>query len=289
MYNVANFFGYYSVPSPLTKPLTFTGKSATNAVCLSSVNNPNAITLSYSKNNGQWTNYSLYSIIELAKNDTVMFSGANDHFSLNAINRYIFQMTGTIQAAGNIQSLMNFSDSLTDYCYYSMFSDCTSLTKAPQLPVTILANHCYGAMFFKCSKLSSAPYLPATTLAQGCYGSMFSGCTSLTRVPEDYLPATTLVDSCYYQMFYGCTKLSTAPYLPATTLAPNCYYQIFRGCSKLSSINVAFTNWDNNTTYYWVYGVASNGTFTCPTALGTNSTITRGVSKCPTNWTVVNK
>ena len=41
-------------------------------------------------------------------------------------------------------------------------------------------------------------------------------------------------------------------------------------------------------TGYWVYGIASGGTFKCPTALGTNETITRDVSNCPAGWTVVN-
>lgn len=30
-------------------------------------------------------------------------------------------MTGSIEASGNIQSLINFSDSVTDFCYSYMF------------------------------------------------------------------------------------------------------------------------------------------------------------------------
>ena len=56
-------------PSPPTPPtieaLTFTGKSDTNAVQLSAVGSPSAITLNYSKNNGTWTNYTIGDIIEL--------------------------------------------------------------------------------------------------------------------------------------------------------------------------------------------------------------------------------
>ena len=62
-------------------------------------------------------------------------------------------------------------------------------------------------MFSSCSSLTTAPDLPATTLANGCYESMFNGCTSLTTAPE--LPATTLADSCYSGMFSGCSKLNT--------------------------------------------------------------------------------
>lgn len=64
---------------------------------------------------------------------------------------------------------------------------------------------------------------------------------------------------------------------------------MFRDCENLSSIEVMFTSWtDPTSNSMWVQGVASNGTFTCPTALGTNETIARGIDNCPENWTVVN-
>lgn len=36
-----------------------------------------------------------------------------------------------------------------------MFSDCTSLTTAPALPATTLANYCYFNMFVTCSNLNT--------------------------------------------------------------------------------------------------------------------------------------
>ena len=62
-------------------------------------------------------------------------------------------------------------------------------------------------MFYNCSSLTAAPELPATTLADRCYASMFWNCTSLTDAPA--LSATTLAESCYYFMFRGCTSLSS--------------------------------------------------------------------------------
>ena len=113
-----------------------------------------------------------------------------------------------------------------------MFYDCTSLTKAPELPATTLTDSCYYSMFRGCTSLTQAPELPATTLADSCYSYMFQGCTSLTQAPE--LPATTLTVSCYEQMFYGCASLTQAPELPATTLATGCYHYMFRGCASLT-------------------------------------------------------
>lgn len=63
-------------------------------------------------------------------------------------------------------------------------------------------------MFYDCRSLTTAPVLPATTLAQYCYNNMFNSCPSLTAAPS--LPATTLTDYCYANMFYGCTSLSSA-------------------------------------------------------------------------------
>ena len=83
-------------------------------------------------------------------------------------------MSGRIEASGNIQFIHESTGTSRDisqysYCYYYMFSDCTSLTKAPELPATKLADNCYRYMFYKCSSLTQAPALPATTLAGSCY------------------------------------------------------------------------------------------------------------------------
>lgn len=178
---------------------------------------------------------------------------------------------------------------LADYCYSNMFRGCTSLTAAPELPATTLATYCYSGMFNGCKSLTTAPALPVTTLATYCYQYMFSGCTSLSAAPA--LPATTLAADCYSGMFRECTSLTAAPSLPATTLATDCYYYMFNGCTSLASIDVSFSAWTGVTTN-WVTnaGTQATGTktFTCPTALGNDDTITRGNSYCPDGWTVVN-
>ena len=86
-----------------------------------------------------------------------------------------------------------------------MFSDCTSLEKAPNLPATELADYCYCDMFYGCTSLEKAPALPATTLTEDCYSYMFKRCTGLKEIPE--LHATKVADGCYAFMFDGCTKL----------------------------------------------------------------------------------
>ena len=217
--------------------------------------------IEYSINNGKWirTNNKQLSVLS---GDTIRVRGTNNVYDNNT-----FGGTAYFNLSGNIMALIggvNYEDlkelnynrafekifansnvveaselllpatALTDYCYNSMFSGCTSLTTAPELPATTLADACYLTMFEGCTSLTTAPALPATTLADACYEFMFSGCTSLTTAPE--LPATSLAESCYYEMFRSCTSLTTAPELPATTLAKSCYRGLFIGCTGLTSV-----------------------------------------------------
>ena len=123
---------------------------------------------------------------------------------------------------------------LAQSCYSHMFYGCSSLTKAPALPATTLASGCYSYMFRDCNSLTEVPALPATTLASSCYEAMFSSCSSLTEAPA--LPATTLVTYCYVNMFSSCSSLTEAPALPATKMVQNCYYGMFSDCSSLTEV-----------------------------------------------------
>ena len=163
-----------------------------------------------------------------------------------------------------------------------MFSRCSSLTTAPELPATILAIDCYWGMFNGCRSLTTAPELPATKLANNCYSYMFNGCRSLTTAPE--LPATKLAIYCYSNMFVGCTSLTTAPELPATKLVIYCYQYMFQGCISLNSIKCLATNISaSNCTAGWVSGVASTGTFVKAANM---TSWTTGVNGIPSGWTV---
>lgn len=181
---------------------------------------------------------------------------------------------------------------LTSSCYRSMFENCLHLTLSPALPATEMAEDCYYAMFAYCAGLLSAPALPATTLASRCYSSMFKGCTNLTAAPK--LPATTLVTSCYSSMFEGCTNLTAAPELPAPTLTSFCYNNMFKDCTSLNKVTCLATSYINymQSTYQWLAGVASSGTFTknasTPTGSGTSGQYwpTGDASGIPSGWTV---
>ena len=167
-------------------------------------------------------------------------------------------------------------------CYSNMFNGCTGLTKAPSLPATQLANYCYNAMFNGCTGLMEAPELPATQLVDHCYYSMFGNCTGLKVAPN--LPATILAQSCYGFMFASCTGLTAAPELPAKILATNCYSYMFSDCSNLNKITMLATDVSaSDCLKEWVGGVAQTGTFTKVAEV----TLTTGVSGIPSGWTVI--
>ena len=139
-------------------------------------------------------------------------------------------------------------------------------------------------MFSNCSSLTTAPELPAATLTNDCYNYMFSDCSSLTTTPE--LPATVLAMYCYAGMFYGCSSLTTAPELPATALAEGCYSEMFQNCSKLSTITMLATDISaGGCLSGWVKGVASTGIFYKNKDMHTLPT---GVNGIPEGWTVQN-
>ena len=191
-------------------------------------------TMEYSVNGGEWASLGT---------TTVTFGGNYGDLRLRAQNEngtngsgIVFGNVTPVSCSGDIRTLVDYENYSTVYTgnakFNGLFYRCSSLTKAPELPATTLANSCYNGMFARCSNLTKAPELPATTLASDCYKDMFSGCSRLAKAPE--LPATTLASGCYSSMFYDCLSLAKAPELPATTLASYCYEGMFKGCSRLS-------------------------------------------------------
>ena len=129
--------------------------------------------------------------------------------------------------------------------YYGMFSGCTAMLTPPsRLAGTMSGSSACRQMFLGCSSLQYAPELPAMDIKANGYQEMFTGCTSLSEAPD--LPATTISGSSYRSMFgaakvnnvdySGCTSMETGPLsLPATTMSNNCYQGMFKGCTSLDA------------------------------------------------------
>ena len=171
-------------PYPQSAYLCFTS-TGNSTVAIKQNGTPNISAgkvIQYKLNDGQWQTWNL-SAVTLHDGDK-MYLKSDDEIPLSESNRIYkqFYMNGSIAASGNIISLLNFSTTLTDYAFYRLFENCTSLTAAPALLATKLAPSCYSSMFSGCRSLTQAPELPATTLVNSCYQNMFAGCHSLNYI-----------------------------------------------------------------------------------------------------------
>ena len=271
----------------ITKPLTFRATKDGSKVELYKHEDCDG-TFQTSRDGGNtWVDYSLGTTITLNTGEEVSFRVKKDRSPYQyAMYHCHFEMRGKIEAWHNVMSMYRKDDFATydtavGSVFAYLFENCYSLTKAPVLPATTLADSCYTYMFSGCLSLTKAPELPATTLAQNCYNSMFRGCQSLTKAPE--LPATTLAKNCYQYMFQGCQSLTKAPELPATTLSDKCYQYMFSGCQSLKEVRISAATTATDALKNWLENVSATGDFYCDP----NATIfpTDSVSGIPANWT----
>ena len=251
--------------------------------------------MQYTLNGGAKQTMSGNTEINVSQGDKVAFYG-NGTSIASYLGTMITGGTADVKVYGNIMSLVdeeNFATATTlpeTYTFYKLFYHYEHLTDASGLllPATTLAsaNYCYAEMFSYCDNLVAGPSeLPATTLSFRCYQAMFLYCSSLTVAP--ILPATTLEGYCYFQMFRFCTSLTEAPVLPAPELTSNCYREMFSGCSSLNSITCLATSAINSSssTFNWVIGVASTGTFT----KASTASWPTGMSGIPSGWTPIDQ
>ena len=151
------------------------------------------IDIDYSFDRKNWTHYTVGNDITIPTDGKVYLRGNNDYFSVydydnnhNILYYHHFefennsQNTLNVEAHGNINSLLSKTNwneitTLPEYCYYSIFQMCTSLTTAPTLPATTLADYCYEGMFYRCRNLNSIKCLATNISARNCTTNWVSG------------------------------------------------------------------------------------------------------------------
>ena len=126
-------------------PLTFTAESAGATVKLSKTGLPTIEGIQYRiGTSGGWNPYTIDTVLTLTNiGDCVQFQNTLETLGTSADNYTSFVMTGQIAASGNCMSMLNYSDKVTAYAFYSLFNGCSSLTSAPNLPATTLELWCY--------------------------------------------------------------------------------------------------------------------------------------------------
>ena len=245
-----------------------------------------------STNGKDWTNYTLGTGIRLNNEDVVYFRCSNHPTTQSNSNYVQFVMSGKIEAWHNAYSMISsdFSSAEGSVGLYGMrglFERCASLMKAPLL-LNALADNCYIYMFVDCTSLTKAPELPATTLADYCYYDMFRNCTSLVKSPA--LPATTGFSYsdwtyCYYGMFNGCTALNEV-HVSATSIIADRHTKgwltrVPTTGDFYCDPNASWTSGASGIPYgwkRWVYGVENTGTTTTMYHNGVAETVRVGTS-----------
>ena len=197
--------------------------------------------------------------------DKLLIKGNNNIYSdlMDYYNYFI--SSGNFNIEGNIMSLIygdNFIgqttlptvSSFTPSTFGNLFYACSNLISAKNLilPATTLTKYCYWCMFSLCTSLITPPELPATTLADGCYGYMFEACNSLTTAPT--LRPVTLTRQCYYQMFQGCILLNYIKCLATDLSAFECLYNwVYGVASSGTFVKASSATWPSG-----VSGIPNN-------------------------------
>lgn len=145
--------------------------------------------IQYSKNNGAWTAYTYGDNISVVSGDKIRWKGTKKDG--NAYRYYSsFVATANYIAYGNPLSLLNNDDfvnepdAIYNYAYYRLFENNSTLKEVSDLvlPAATLNEYCYEYMFSDCTSLTTAPELQATTLTVACYRGMFYNCTNLNYI-----------------------------------------------------------------------------------------------------------
>ena len=104
------------------------------------------ISMQYSINSSEWYNCEFNNnkfTYSLNSGDVINFKGNNEYIS-NENNYSNFSSTCNFNIGGNIMSLLNYNESLTDYAFNGLFQNCTKLISASDLILPIqLSVGCY--------------------------------------------------------------------------------------------------------------------------------------------------
>lgn len=165
--------------------LCFTANAANSTVKLTKNGNPTGVSLETSVDRVNWSSYTMWNAITLSYYwDKIYFRSSSSiptWFSTDTSNYYKFVMTWSIAASWDVNFLLckTWTATLSNYCYFYLFYDCTVLTASPSLNATTLWEHCYRWMFYNCSNLVTIPRLPALNVPTQAYNIMFTSCSKI--------------------------------------------------------------------------------------------------------------
>ena len=156
------------------------------------------------------------------RNDTGVFNYYNGN--ANTYNTNINVSRSNI-IGGNINTLLDYKNPdtvpLSHSCFFGLFRDNIATTDVSGLKFgnKTLITGCYREMFTNCSKITTAPELPATTLVESCYKNIFYRCENLNSITvyANDISAT----NCTTDWLYGVASSGTFRNLGSATYPTN--------------------------------------------------------------------
>lgn len=121
---------------------------------------PDDVDLVYSKNGRKWVAYSVGDEIRVPSKGRIYLraSDSNNSFSQSISDYYHFVFSGAFSVGGSISYLLDSTgkkNSVPDYAFVKLFSNCEQLKESPLMPATELGASCYREIFAGCSSLKS--------------------------------------------------------------------------------------------------------------------------------------
>ena len=241
----------------------------------------NALSISYSLNNGDWITTQLLdaglTFNNLSIGDKIRFKGNNTHYCNNS-GTNPHKSWYVVFGCKNNTPGVNIKNSFTSTtAYFNVYGNIMSLLYGDNfIGQTVLPATYTFCQIFKSSCVTSAEYLilPATTMLASCYRAMFSKAINLTVGPT--FIATTLVQECYKYMFEACISLTKITCLAESGMTTD---------SDAGALN----NFTGPAT--GIGSVPSTGLFikSANTSIGTadNTTWGTGQNGIPKGWTII--
>jgi len=177
--------GYWFYYSPTSNYISFTANSP------QAVRPPDYLyNTEYSYDTKYWS-HTVFNDIEfgISGKETVYFRGKNNKTNGR---RFTFANDDSkVTVGGNALAFVDWGnpylDEVPEEALVNLFARGYAIESVNNdfLHATTLNKNCYAVMFSGCTALTKAPNLPATTLTEGCYKEMFDSCTSLNEIHCD--------------------------------------------------------------------------------------------------------